>query len=69
MFTDIVPFDAMGTKSPFWVMARVDAGERPSRSSDKKHRISDAMWEIMQACWAADPKARPTAAMFVQWIG
>jgi serine/threonine protein kinase len=68
-FTDEVPFDTLGSKSPFWIMTRVHAGDRPSRSSDKQKRISDIMWEIMRNCWAADSKARPTAAMIVQRIG
>jgi serine/threonine protein kinase len=69
MFTDEVPFDTLGSKSAFWIMARVHAGDRPSRSFDKQKRISDVMWETMRNCWAADPKARPTAAMIVQRIG
>jgi serine/threonine protein kinase len=69
IFTDKVPFRAPNFRSPFHIVIRVLSGERPLRSSDTQHRISDIMWETIRNCWAADPKARPTAAKIIQWIG
>jgi serine/threonine protein kinase len=38
------------------LMARVSEGARFARKAE----IPDSQWEVIRACWAADPKVRPT---------
>jgi len=69
IFTDEIPFNSLGARSEFRIMASVLGGGRPSRTSDVQRRISDTMWEIMRDSWVANPVERPTAALILQRIG
>jgi serine/threonine protein kinase len=68
MFTDEVPFSGLD-QLEFRIWASVRRGDRPLRSSDTHHRISDNMWAIIQGCWVSNPIARPMASVIVEWIG
>lgn len=44
--------------------ALIKEGYRPVRSD----KITDAFWELIQMCWASDPKKRPSCAQIVEMI-
>jgi len=61
ILTDVNFTMTQGAVSARYVMNRVHEGRRPERSSDTEGRISDAMWNTLQACWAQEPTSRPSA--------
>ncbi|KAJ7632081.1 kinase-like domain-containing protein, partial [Mycena rosella] len=42
------------------VMFKVMAGSRPERPVDTKPEMSDALWQLVTACWVKEPANRPT---------
>ncbi|KAG6907329.1 hypothetical protein DXG01_009411 [Tephrocybe rancida] len=61
---------ALGTRSSITVMFKVTKGQVPSRPSAQDpawltHGLNERSWNMMEACWAFDPLARPTIAAIV----
>ncbi|GLB39663.1 putative protein with domain-containing protein [Lyophyllum shimeji] len=50
----------------FQVVAAVTGNLRPSRPSHED--LDDAMWKLMDDCWANDAEARPTAVEIVKYL-
>jgi len=73
VFTNRTPF-LRGTVKPYsessaTVTIRIQRGERPKRLYDTQRRISDRVWELMETCWAADPRSRPPINQIVRVVG
>ncbi|KAL0060011.1 Rho guanine nucleotide exchange factor [Marasmius tenuissimus] len=56
-----------GYKNDLALSLQVLAGARPSRP-DTLADSRDAIWNMMDACWQADPSARPSASTIVQEV-
>jgi hypothetical protein len=58
--------------SEFAVFMDVSAGRRPARPAPKECLgglgIPDALWSLIQRCWAQDPAHRPTAAEVLEYF-
>ena len=49
----------------------VSAGTRPKRpkepgTHDQEVPMSDALWEVVQRCWAQDPQQRPSSRLIFE---
>ena len=52
-------------------MVTIQQGRRPSRPSHDLGRIrgmSDALWDLVTACWCPEPSERPSASQVVKAI-
>ncbi|KAK1236023.1 hypothetical protein PQX77_000737 [Marasmius sp. AFHP31] len=65
IFTGLLPFSEYRNDAA--VTLQVLAGARPSRP-DMLGDSQDAVWNMMDACWKADPSARPSASTIVQEV-
>jgi len=66
MFSGKIPFDGM---EQFQAMFASMNGQRPSRPRDElcsTRGLNDAIWLLIEACWAQDPLQRPTADMILE---
>ncbi|KAK1236027.1 Rho guanine nucleotide exchange factor, partial [Marasmius sp. AFHP31] len=63
IFTGLLPLHEL--KNDGAVICGVASGTRPSRP-EVLANPPDAVWDMMEVCWKADPAARPTAATIVQ---
>ncbi|KAF7290843.1 hypothetical protein MIND_01325500 [Mycena indigotica] len=59
IFTGNIPFFELTTDIA--VMFQVIQGNRP----DRPNTIPDALWKLMEECWAANPSDRPTTTQLV----
>ncbi|KZP18174.1 kinase-like protein [Athelia psychrophila] len=48
------------------LLRRIHSGERPNRRNHPN--ISGGMWNVIAACWAADPNARPNIRQVRSWL-
>ncbi|KZP16865.1 kinase-like protein [Athelia psychrophila] len=48
------------------LLKRIHGGDRPRRANYQN--ISDYQWDVIAACWVADPAARPTIQALRSWL-
>jgi len=63
--TDRVPFVHIGNTTK--VIKAATNGDRPKR--DHCRQITDNLWKVLEACWAADPDQRPSAKQLSDFLG
>lgn len=64
LYTGAAPFSELPNLSDYTVMRKVVAGSRPQRPTIPSGKLmSDAMWGIVQLCWAHNPSSRPSASV------
>mmetsp|Transcript_16240 Transcript_16240/g.33375 ORF Transcript_16240/g.33375 Transcript_16240/m.33375 type:complete len:1289 (+) Transcript_16240:43-3909(+) len=56
LWTQKLPYSDLRVKNPFQLMVKVTSGFRPSLPSEMPKVLAD----LMQRCWAGNPKKRPT---------
>jgi hypothetical protein len=69
MFSGEVPF--YEDPSDIRVVLSVMQGKRPPRPSHQLSRtrgLSDAVWQLVETCWAPDPAERPTAKQITEQL-
>ncbi|KAF8207472.1 kinase-like domain-containing protein, partial [Mycena galopus ATCC 62051] len=73
IFTGHHPFQAPPFKglAPFQMNQKVIDGERPARpvAGSPLPQISDATWDLIQACWEHQPTRRPSARQILRSLG
>ncbi|EJD51658.1 kinase-like protein [Auricularia subglabra TFB-10046 SS5] len=64
MYAGHAPFANLRPGEPLRAsaMAQLGVGKRPQRSDITRLDFTDRMWELVTACWAQDPAARPSMA-------
>jgi hypothetical protein len=68
LFTLLLPFHHI--RNDTGVLLRVLGGERPRKPTECTHvGFSDALWDIMERGWHAEPGLRPTLAEFGSVLG
>ena len=60
MITGEVPFANLRVDGA--VILAVKEKQRPPRPTMTAHRVSDAMWQLWEECWAEAPDDRPKMA-------
>lgn len=60
MWTRTRPFPGMNDMAIFLQVHQGNRPERPSPAQCHDEVLLDALWELIQRCWAQDPNARPT---------
>ncbi|KZT30230.1 kinase-like protein [Neolentinus lepideus HHB14362 ss-1] len=63
VFTGQIPFHHIRQDSA--VIFAVIGGARPHRSEGQ---MDDSIWEIIESCWATNPKDRPNASVVHRWL-
>ncbi|TCD65225.1 hypothetical protein EIP91_002972 [Steccherinum ochraceum] len=67
LYSGAAPFSEQSNLSDYTVMRKVVAGSRPQRPKIPSGKLmSDAMWGIVQLCWAHNPSSRPSASVIAQ---
>lgn len=67
LFSGMYPFSDR-LVGDYQVIRAVGQGIRPPRPTDTRANargLTDAVWKIVEECWAQDPKSRPTADQVV----
>jgi len=68
IFTGEEPFACHNVRFDWQVVPLVQKGNRPLCTTHVQRCISQAMWAMMEACWAAEPEDRPSADQIVQGL-
>ena len=59
--TEKMPFPDIA-RDPAVIHARIHKKQSPPRpdGQDRRNRVSDELWDLMNRCWSAQPEQRPT---------
>jgi|SRR5882762_4681507 hypothetical protein len=55
----------------FRILMLIRKGNRPHRPSNDiclSHGLDDALWTLIESCWAMEPAARPSASKIVEHL-